>query len=137
MSRQKSALATANLAYIDACGELVNAAPHTKPSEARLPLYTTVLRGLLPVGEVPVLAALSDAMLLHLLSEGRGFADGGAVGRLLAQVEILGKKREDAEQRAEVAVEQAVGLVKRAAAEVACKYPGLADPLSLLSFCLE
>ncbi|KAK1565882.1 uncharacterized protein LY79DRAFT_675105 [Colletotrichum navitas] len=105
MAREKNALVAMSIACMDAYGELVTAELNLKDPEVWLPLYATVLRRLLPTGQVPTPAALLDIMLLHLLSKKeRGVVDRGAVVQLLAWVEHLGKEREEAERRALVAI---------------------------------
>ncbi|KAK1958611.1 hypothetical protein LY78DRAFT_685986 [Colletotrichum sublineola] len=134
------AIASRSCAYIDTCGELADTALNLKDMEARLPLYATVLCGLLSAGgvsagRVPAPAASSssaaDVMLPHLLSEEKE-ARRGAVGQLLARVELLGKEQEEAERRARVAVEEASDEASGALSGVAC-FPGLADPAWLLA----
>ncbi|KAK1965047.1 hypothetical protein LY78DRAFT_118771 [Colletotrichum sublineola] len=88
----------------------------------------------MPAGAI---SATSDG-ILHLLLDARGVMDreGGAVGQLLARIEILRREREDIEQRAAVAVEEASNAVMREWADDVRCFPDLADPSWILAMCL-
>ncbi|KAF9869904.1 hypothetical protein CkaCkLH20_12611 [Colletotrichum karsti] len=132
MSRRRS-LTNRSTAHMAACSDLVDTALNAiRDPEARIPLYATVLRELLPAGAD---AAALDMMLATLHNAQGDLGQGAAepVGQLLERVRLLRAERERARRSFEAAKEEASEVMRRWASEGHFRELGDAHWLQVLS----